>query len=94
MTLLSCMAYTLFAIILHATNSSYTVQILNLKQLHVHCGKAAVLLTQSYEEFLVHQATGGIPGFTTPKHPLVFFGGDIVQKTVYIFLPKYVLRQS
>ena len=69
-------------------------QIGNLKQLHVHCGRPDVLITRSYGEFLVHQATGGISGVTTSKPSLVFAGNDIDQNMVYFFLPKYVLLQS
>ena len=65
-------------------------QVANLRQLHVHCGLPNILLTRSYEEFLVHQATGKIPDPQPPRPSLVFTSDDMLLNRVYFFMPMYV----
>ena len=72
---------------IHSDND-YFLEIVNLKQLHIFCGRHDVVITRSYEEFLVHQATVGL---TTKHRPsLVFSGDDMDYSRVYFFMPKYV----
>ena len=70
------------------------MQLGNIKYIRAYCNNRAVILTQGFDEILVHQAMAGLSMQSQARHEVVFYGSNGENKVIYFFIPRYICHTA